>query len=234
MLSEEETRLRYVMVTALRMLTAHDLDDPMAGVLTVRAPARGRFLTSPMGVSWGVVQPDELVVGDRDALFSGKAGPINKPAVANNLGVLDANAGMGAVMHMHAPASVALGLLGRKLAPFCQEACRFFESQSIVEDRFDFDDADRPAWLGRSIGTAKILLIRNHGLMTQGEGVEDAVAWAIQFEQLSETQLRVDAAGGAGALIPDEAARVFRDANGSALAGRAWFMARLSAFEGEF
>jgi ribulose-5-phosphate 4-epimerase/fuculose-1-phosphate aldolase len=233
MRAEEDQRVRVAVDAALRVLSVGGIDDPLPSAVTVRLADRDRFIAAPIGIPWAVVQPAELVAGSADALLSGEAGAINIPAVNNNLDVLKRNSEIAAVFHAHPPASVLLGVCGEVLVPFCQEACRFFEDQSIVNDRFEFDDAERPAWLAESIGRGKVLLIRNHGIMTQGASVEEAAAWLLQYERLADMQLRLTTRLNALPLIPDAAARMFKKTNGSPEAGRAWFFAKLTELQGE-
>jgi ribulose-5-phosphate 4-epimerase/fuculose-1-phosphate aldolase len=220
-----EARAASEVVLAARVLAAHGLDDPFAGHLTARVPGTGLFAFSPVGEPWSVVEDESVVIADADAVATHTAGPINYAAAANNLGLLE-NPGIDAVAHVHASSATLLGAVGRPLEPFCQEACLFFEDEAMIPDGFGFDPL-RPEWLARSIGSRKVLIIRNHGLMAQGRSIAQAVAYAIQYERCAGDLLRLLSIGLPYSLIPADAARRFRDSNGSETATNAWYRSEI-------
>lgn len=79
--------------------------------------------------------------------------------------------------------------------------------------------------IAECLGDKKAALLQNHGLLTVGGTVEEAVFWFVSLEKCCKAQLLADAAaGGRGGLtvkIGDEEAEFTHRTVGSAKAG--WF-----------
>lgn len=217
------------LVEALHLLAAYELGDPFSGQIILRSSDQ-TYAVSPMGRPWNCVNPDEVILASRSAIESRRAGVINYPAAVNSLGMLQ-RSGINAVVHVHPPAATVLGSLGLQVEPFSQEGCLFFENQVVIADRFDFD-LGRPVWLHDSVGTHRVLAIRNHGIMVQGARLSEAMAYALQYEACAEQQLELLKVGHPYSLIPPAAARALRDANGSLFAVDTWYKARVEAVIG--
>jgi ribulose-5-phosphate 4-epimerase/fuculose-1-phosphate aldolase len=82
--------------------------------------------------------------------------------------------------------------------------------------------------IARCLGNKKAALLINHGLLTVGGTVEEAVFWFISMEKCCHAQLLADAAaggrGGATVKIGEEEARYTYKTVGSPMAG--WFSAK--------
>jgi ribulose-5-phosphate 4-epimerase/fuculose-1-phosphate aldolase len=80
----------------------------------------------------------------------------------------------------------------------------------------------------KSLGDKKAALLINHGLLTVGGTVEEAVFWFVSLEKCCHAQLLADAAaagrGGETVKIGDEEARFTYKSVGTPLAG--WFSAK--------
>lgn len=78
------------------------------------------------------------------------------------------------------------------------------------------------------IGNKKAALLQNHGLLTVGKTIEEAVFWFVSLEKCCHAQLMADAAaagrGGETCKIGDEEAAYTNKTVGSPLAG--WFSAK--------
>ena len=86
--------------------------------------------------------------------------------------------------------------LGRLLDPITQDACAFFEDHTIFDDFtgvvYDTSEGER---IARTLGPRKAAILRNHGLLTVGESVDEAVWWFITMDRSCEAQLLAEAAG---------------------------------------
>jgi ribulose-5-phosphate 4-epimerase/fuculose-1-phosphate aldolase len=77
------------------------------------------------------------------------------------------------------------------------------------------EEGDR---IGQTLGTRKAVILRNHGNLTVGASVDEAVWWFITMERSCQAQLLADAAGKPH-LIPHEMASMTRMQVGSSVAG---------------
>jgi ribulose-5-phosphate 4-epimerase/fuculose-1-phosphate aldolase len=82
--------------------------------------------------------------------------------------------------------------------------------------------------IAQCLGQKKAALLINHGLLTVGGTIEEAVFWFMSLEKCCHAQLMADAAaggrGGATVKIGDEEAKFTYKSVGTPLAG--WFSAR--------
>jgi ribulose-5-phosphate 4-epimerase/fuculose-1-phosphate aldolase len=86
-------------------------------------------------------------------------------------------------------------------------------------------ELDEGARIARALGSCKAAILSNHGLLTVGHTVDEAVWWFITMERSCQVQLLAEAAaartGIAPKLIGEVAARQSFSIVGSAYAG--WF-----------
>ena len=82
--------------------------------------------------------------------------------------------------------------------------------------------------IARALGGAKAALLQNHGLLTVGQTIEEAVFWFVALDKCCHAQLLADAAaagtGGKTIKIDDEDAVYTAKTTGTPLAG--WFSAK--------
>jgi ribulose-5-phosphate 4-epimerase/fuculose-1-phosphate aldolase len=82
--------------------------------------------------------------------------------------------------------------------------------------------------IAKCLGNKKAALLQNHGLLTVGKTIEEAVFWFLSMEKSCQAQLMADAAaagrGGATVKIQDEDAAFTYKTVGSPMAG--WFSAK--------
>jgi ribulose-5-phosphate 4-epimerase/fuculose-1-phosphate aldolase len=94
-----------------------------------------------------------------------------------------------------------------------------FEGKGIVLAEDEGDD------IAKSLGNSKAALLRNHGLLTVGETIEEAVSWFYLLDKVCHVQLLADAAAdgreGQTHKMDEEEAVYTRGVAGSHKAG--WF-----------
>ena len=111
--------------------------------------------------------------------------------------------------------------LGRTLDPITQDACAFYDDHVLFDDYtgvvLDTEEGKR---IAHALGGAKAAILQNHGLLTVGETVDEAVWWFITMDRTCQAQLLAEAAG-KPVLIDEEDARLTYTQVGTHLAG--WF-----------
>jgi ribulose-5-phosphate 4-epimerase/fuculose-1-phosphate aldolase len=81
-------------------------------------------------------------------------------------------------------------------------------------------DLEEGKRIAHALADHKAAILRNHGLLTVGQSVEEAVWWFITMERSCQAQLMAEAAG-TPVLIEEEMATLTASQVGSHLAG--WF-----------
>jgi ribulose-5-phosphate 4-epimerase/fuculose-1-phosphate aldolase len=101
-----------------------------------------------------------------------------------------------AAAHAHSLYGKAWSSLGRLLDPLTQDACAFYDDHALFDDYtgvvLERDEGKR---LAHALGDAKAVILRNHGLLTVGETVDEAAWWFITMDRSCHAQLLAEAAG---------------------------------------
>ncbi|MCB0964846.1 MAG: class II aldolase/adducin family protein, partial [Acidimicrobiales bacterium] len=129
-----------------------------------------------------------------------------------------------AAAHSHSRYGRAFSTLGRTLEPLTQDSCIFFEDHALFDDYTGVvDDPDEGKRIAHALGDSKAVILRNHGLLTVGRSVEEAVFWYVTMERTCEVELTARAAGEPVAMS-DEVARTTYGQIGRPAMG--WFCAQ--------
>jgi ribulose-5-phosphate 4-epimerase/fuculose-1-phosphate aldolase len=120
---------------------------------------------------------------------------------------------VGAVVHTHAPNSVAFASLDTPLLPISHEGTLFVPPD--IERFTETGDLITTPELGRRVVAAlaerNALLLVNHGIVTVGEDLPAAATTAIILDRACGMQLRAMAAGQIQRWSSDDEARSKRD-----------------------
>lgn len=222
---EERDHRKLRLVVAFRVLASLEMDDGVAGHVTVRDPEHpGLFWVNPFGPPFARIRVRDLVsVDERGNLVEGVQ-PINPSAFAIHASIHRHRPDVQAAVHSHSRCGRAWSSLGRHLDPITQDHCDFFEDHGLYgtyEGRvLDPQEGDR---IATALGGHKAVILQNHGLLTVGRSIEEATWWFIRMERCCEMQLLAEAAG-RPRPIATEAARQAHAEQGHALAG--WFSAQ--------
>jgi ribulose-5-phosphate 4-epimerase/fuculose-1-phosphate aldolase len=82
------------------------------------------------------------------------------------------------------------------------------------------NDPEEGKRIAHALGGAKAAILRNHGLLTVGHSVEEAIFWYVTMERTCEVELLARAAGPVVAMSDDAARSAYGEVGGH-LAG--WF-----------
>jgi ribulose-5-phosphate 4-epimerase/fuculose-1-phosphate aldolase len=163
---------------------------------------------------------DLLLVNDRGEVVRGDR-PVNQAAFAIHSQVHAARPDVVAAAHAHSLYGKAWSSLRRKLDPLTQDSCAFFEDHAVFDDYtgvvLDIEEGKR---IAHALGDAKAVILSNHGNLTVGHTVDEAVWWFITLERTCQAQLLAEAAGTPVLIDPDMARRTSTQV-GSTTAG--WF-----------
>jgi ribulose-5-phosphate 4-epimerase/fuculose-1-phosphate aldolase len=222
--SPEDERLhrKQRLAASFRLFSKFGFDEGVAGHITARDPERpDHFWVNPFGVHFGHIRvSDLLLVNDRGDVVEGDL-PVNGAAFAIHSQVHAARPDVVAAAHAHSVHGKAWSSLGRPLDPITQDVCAFYEDHAVFDDYtgvvLDVEEGKR---IAHALAGNKAAILRNHGLLTVGHTVDEAVWWFVTMERSCQAQLLASAAG-EPVLIDPEMARLTRSQVGSHVAG--WF-----------
>lgn len=124
-----------------------------------------------------------------------------------------------AAAHSHSLYGRAFCTLGKKLDTITQDSCAFHDDHVLYESFNGIVLAEAEGQnIAKCLGNKKAALLINHGMLTVGQSVEEAVFWFLSMEKCCHAQLLADAAGKT-VKITEEDARYTYKAVGSPMAG---------------
>jgi ribulose-5-phosphate 4-epimerase/fuculose-1-phosphate aldolase len=117
-----------------------------------------------------------------------------------------------AACHSHTIYGRAMCALGKPIDMLTQDACSFYNDHAVYESFGGVVLAkEEGARISKALGTKKALLLQNHGLLTVGKSVEEAVYWFTCLEKCCHTQLLADAAGTTKKIDDDDAYNTYKN-----------------------
>jgi ribulose-5-phosphate 4-epimerase/fuculose-1-phosphate aldolase len=218
--AEEREHRKQKVAAGLRLFGRFGFDEGVAGHISARDPEQlDHFWVNPLAMSFSHVSvSDLLLVNSRGEVVEGQ-GMLNTAAFAIHAAIHEARPDVVAAAHSHSIHGKAWSSLDRLLDPLTQDACAFYEDHALFESYTGVVlDAEEGKRIAHALGTAKALILRNHGLLTVGHSVDEAVWWFVTMERSCQAQLLAEAAG-SPTLIEPEMARHTRSQVGAAVTG---------------
>jgi ribulose-5-phosphate 4-epimerase/fuculose-1-phosphate aldolase len=210
------------LAAAFRLWAKLGYDEGPAGHITARDPELlDHFWVNPFGRHFSMISvSDLLLVNDHGEVVEGKD-VVNRAAFAIHSQIHQARPDVISAAHCHSMHGKAWSSLGRLLDPITQDACAFYDDHVMFDDYTGVVlSTDEGMRIATALGDAKAAVLRNHGLLTVGESVDEAVWWFITMDRSCQAQLLAEAAG-KPILIDEDDARLTYTQVGTHLAG--WF-----------
>lgn len=205
---EERQHRKERLAAGLRLFGKFGFDEGVAGHITARDPERlDHFWVNPFGMSFKQIRVSDLVlVNDDGVVVEGDAG-VNRAAFAIHSQVHAARPDVIAAAHSHSIYGKTWSTLGRLLDPITQDSCAFYEDHALFDDYtgvvLDLEEGKR---IAHALDEKKAVILRNHGLLTVGHSVDEAVWWFVTMERTCQAQLLAEAAGTPVKIAPEQAA----------------------------
>src|SRR6478609_233639 len=219
---EERQHRKQRLAAGFRLFSKFGFDEGVAGHITARDPEfPDTFWVNPFGVHFSQVKVSNLIRCDHKGNVVEGAYPVNTAAFVIHSRVHAARPDAVAAAHSHSMYGKAWASLGRLLDPITQDACAFYEDHALFDDYtgvvYETSEGDR---IAQTLGNSKAVILRNHGLLTVGKTIDEAVWWFITMDRSCHAQLLAEAAG-KPVQIAHEHAVTAREQVGNSYGG--WF-----------
>jgi ribulose-5-phosphate 4-epimerase/fuculose-1-phosphate aldolase len=133
---------------------------------------------------------DLVLVGPDGRLAEGEGG-INTAAYYIHHPVLLARPDARSAVHVHTGWGTPFAAEVRPFQPITQESCIFFEDHAIFDDEeVQVQDVDGGKRIAEALGSNRAVILRNHGLLTVGATVGEAVASFVIMERVAEAHMK--------------------------------------------
>ncbi len=196
--------VRDALITTARAMQPAGLNKGTSGNVSLRH-GDGFYIT-PTGMPYDRLVADDIPFMALDGSHVGARKPSSEWRFHRDL--YAARPEVGAVLHAHSPFAVSLACLRRDIPPFHYMIARFGGDTVRCADYALFgsqalSDAALLAMLDR-----KACLLANHGLLVAGRDLDEALALAIELEELCEQYWRACQLGAPVLLSATEMAEV--------------------------
>lgn len=203
---DAEWEVRRDLAAAYRLIALHGMDDSIYTHISARVPgAQDQFLINPFGVLFRDVTAGSLVKIDLEGrLLEDSPHDVNPAGFTIHSAIHSARHDAACVLHTHTVAGVAVSTLEEGLMPLNQWSL-LFHDRVVYHDfegiALDLEERER---LVADLGdTAKVLILRNHGLLTVGRTVSDAVLLMLALEKSCQAQIAILSTGRSVRTIPE-------------------------------
>jgi len=199
--------LRRQVALGCRILALEDQGDFVWGHVSARDPdGRGVWMKAST-FGFEEIGPEQVILVSWDGeLLDGGFGRHAEYPIHTEL--MRARPDVGAVVHTHAPWSVAFAATGRPLRPVSHEATLFVPPDVARFTRTGdlILTAELGAALADAVGDRNAAFMLHHGVVTCGPDVVTAVMAAVLLERACRTNIRTIAGGGPVTWSSDEEA----------------------------
>jgi L-fuculose-phosphate aldolase len=179
-----------LIATALAM-GANGLNRGTAGNVSVRHG--DGFHITPTGMPYDTLVADDIPLMALDGTCQGRRKPSSEWRFHRDL--YAARPETGAVLHAHSPFAVSLACLRRDIPPFHYMIARFGGDTIRCAGYAIFGSPELSAAAMHAMEGRKGCLLANHGLLVAGRDLGEALALAIELEELCEQYWRACAIG---------------------------------------
>src|ERR1700726_5358939 len=174
--AEERLHRKRMLASAFRLFSRFGFDEGVAGHITARDPERlDHFWVNPFGMHFGQIRASDLILVNHHGQVVEGQHPVNGAAFAIHSQIHAARPDVVAAAHAHSMYGKSWATLGRLLDPITQDACAFYEDHGLFDDYTGVvlatTEGER---IAHALGNAKAVILRNHGLLTVGQSVEEA------------------------------------------------------------
>jgi sugar (pentulose or hexulose) kinase/phosphoglycerate dehydrogenase-like enzyme/ribulose-5-phosphate 4-epimerase/fuculose-1-phosphate aldolase/putative sterol carrier protein len=200
--------IRDDVVSTVEEMYGHGLITSTGGNVSVRIPGKDEVWITPNSFFKGALRPDMLVRIDLEGNPIGDCPYAPSSERLLHCAVYRNKAGVGAVIHSHAPKATILGLAGLPFLPISTEAAFIGEIPRvpfIMPGTGELADA-----VGAAAKNAPAVIMQNHGLIVGGTSLRHTIDMTLIIEQTADKLIACYTLGKTPPVLPDEIVAALR------------------------
>lgn len=203
--SAAEWQARVDLAAAHRLCVAYGWSHLIFNHISLRVPDEQRsFLLKPHALLFEEVKASNLVKLNMEGGQLDETHNVNKAGFTIHGGLLRAKPELNCVLHVHTNVGMAISAHKRGILPMTQGAMRFYKRLSYHAYEGIADDEAECARLAADLGEHRAMVLRNHGLLTAGRTVAEAITLMKYLIAAAETQMMLEATGSEIELPPPD------------------------------
>jgi len=202
--------LRTELIATARAMQPAGLNRGTAGNVSVRC-GEGFYIT-PTGMAYDALRDDDIPRMALDSSHIGSRKPSSEWRFHRDLYATRPE--VGAVLHAHSPFAVSLACLRLDIPPFHYMIARFGGATIRCAEYSIFGSESLSTAAMAAMAGRKGCLLANHGLLVAGRDLAEALALAVELEELCEQYWRACQLGQPVLLSAEEMAAVLEKFSG--------------------
>jgi ribulose-5-phosphate 4-epimerase/fuculose-1-phosphate aldolase len=186
-----EQELRVQLAAAYRLIDRFKMSDLIYTHISVRIPgSEQHFLINPYGLMFSEITASSLVKIDLEGNIIGDSEwSVNPAGFVIHSAIHAAREELHCVLHTHTRHGMAVSALECGLLPLTQFSLQFYNR--VAYHRYegvslDVEERDR---LVQDLGDKKVMILRNHGLLTAGRTIPEAFILMFYLDRACEVQI---------------------------------------------
>ena len=200
--------LRSEVLDAAMSLRKFGLVWMAGGTICARDPESGLVVVTPSGLDYETLEPVDMTVVDMEmAVVDGRY----RPSVATNLwiAILRARPDVQAIVHSHSPFATAFSVAGRPIPMITETQADWFGQPVEVARYAHIEDNHFVTAPVEALGDGFGVLLGQHGPITVGASLNDALERAVTLEEAAKTYFAAAAIGPVPELTLEQSRRCF-------------------------
>ena len=195
--SEAERSARVQLAACYRVFHHLGWTEMIFNHVTLRVPGPERvFLINPFGLHYSEITASGLVLIDIEGNpVRETPWPVNRAGFVIHSAIHGAIADAHCVMHTHTTTGSAVACLEAGLSHDTFYGAQLYGRVAYHEFEGVTVDADERKRLLASIGDKRVVILRNHGLLTWGETLEEAFMWLWLLQRACDVQVAAASVG---------------------------------------
>jgi len=147
------------------------------------------FLINKFGLRYNEITASNLLEIDLEGNVISGDGEINYTGYVIHGAVHKAKKNIHCVMHTHTRAGLAISCLKEGLKPIFQDAAIFHNRVSYHDWQGMSTEVEECKDIAKNLGNNKVMILRNHGLLTCGETIGEAFILMYYLDKACKNQL---------------------------------------------
>ncbi|MEM9243866.1 MAG: class II aldolase/adducin family protein [Pseudomonadota bacterium] len=189
-MSNIEQDLREKLAATHHVIHYNGWDDLLATHISVRVPDTDHILITPMDVAFECVSASKLIKCDLSGNIISDNGQALMPQAINIHGELYKRTNIMSAIHTHSLYGSAVSALEEGLLFLTQESLRFYNDVAYC-DYGGLALENEGKRIAAVLEHERVAILRNHGLLSTGRSIEEALYLHYYLEFACELQIKI-------------------------------------------
>ena len=212
-ITDKEWEVRVDLAAVYRLVDMYGWSDMIGTHVSARVPGpEDHFLLNPYGMMFDEITASCLIKVDLDGnAIDDSDYKVNPAGFTIHSAVHMSNHDLACVMHTHTAAGTSVATQKNGLLPINQHALLALHEVAYHNYEGPALDHDERERIVEDLADKKILILRNHGLLTVGRTIGEAFVWMYRAERACRMQLAFQQSGAELHPISEEVQQITMD-----------------------